>query len=253
MKQLLLGILISSPALAYVHGYTQLYNPTDGTIIDLLHDTHVAQLFATQEQLTTLSLEEVTKRLFPTEQLIITTLKHLDLPYTNCVFICEASTYHSYGNTSFLDNIRRLLTQELIHIPLICADEWRRSPRGLVDFLMHGISPVELINKKAIIKQSGIIAYHQFENFIEEATDTIRAYTASLNLSEAKKADIIEHFSRNPLPANQLEYTKYHITNPTYWKLADIELLSHILSAPQQRIIVYAGGNHCTRIAAFLK
>ena len=252
MKQLLLVISISSPALAYLHGYTRLHNPTTNRTIDLLHDTHVKQLFATQEQMNSLSFEQLSKRLFPTEKLVLSLLTQLDTPTTNCVFIGEASKSHSYGNTSFIDNMRSLLAPQLTHIPLICADEWRRSPRGLIDFLMHGISPRALVNKEAIIKHSGITTWHKFENLIEKTTTNIRTYTNSLNLSEADKARIIEHFLLNPLPANQLQYHKHHVTNPTYWKLADIELLSHILSAPQQRIIVYAGGIHCAALAAFL-
>ncbi len=252
MIRLLLALFLSSPLLAHIHGYTQLYNPTTNKTIDLLHDTHTKEFFLTTEQLQTLSLEEIKQKLYPTEKQLIKILEQINTPKANCIFICEASKTHSYGNNAFLDNIQRLLSTRLCSIPFICADEWRRTPRGMIGFLLNGISPLDLVNKKTIIKESGNTVWLAFNSMIDQATTDICTYTKSLNLTTEGKDLLIEHFSQHPLPGEQCLYQQHYVYNTVYWKLADIELLSYILSAPHKRILVYAGGIHSEAIARFL-
>ncbi len=256
MKKLLLIILFGTTqsTLSLVNGYTRLYRADIDQTIDIVHDNHIVENGLSQEDMSVLPIDKIKPKLFSSEQRFLEVLESLDKSSQTgeIAFIGESRGDHNYGIPLFIDHTERLVAQRLNTIKFIHADNWRRDKRGLIDFLMLGKSPLYLIDNDAIIKHSGLPAWDALANLITQSTEAITNYFTALELSEGRKQEMLFHFKRHPLQVKELIFVEYYLHNPDFWALCDIEIISHILSTPHKRIIVYAGWWHVANITDFL-
>lgn len=231
----LLLLFIVKPCYGYVYGYSRLYCEATKTTIDILYDVHIKEKLSV-EDFQNLPLAEIKSRLYPTEQRVVQALEKLNAS-DHVVVIWESSpSKRNLPNNAFIGYANRLIGQSFQHLNYIAADTWRHDVPGITE-LLYDDSLLNLVDKDTIINHYG-----------SDVLGALEKYS-----SEIFKAHVHDFRHHREL-MKDLTLPQHHPYNfSPFSALADIEMLSHILCSIDNRIILYAGGEHAANVQRFLE
>ena len=257
---------------AYLYAYKRVFRESTNTTVDLLYDIHIPVPDITIEQFSALTREEAKKKLYPTEQKILHLFQEWERNGYTCDLIWESSgsrSSHSYyyyppatpyflGLDTFF-GLMDMRSIRFIHSDLhrifgffslfeVINDKEERcfSYKDMWGNLKYGLNftncsfedpaPLPDSLRRDIYKVSGGKVWHHFQNFRSQVIQALQ-----------------NHFRESYSTTKKLSYTKDFIENWVAWGLCDIEILSHVLASKASRVIVYAGGAHCSKVSHFLE
>ena len=243
---------------AYVYGYKRFYSESTHTTIDLLYDMHAPVPNCTTEEFCALSREEAKKKLYPTEQKILNVLQEWEEKGYSCDLIWESlfsgkENYYLPGAPNLLGLDKFFGLTDLQSISFIPSDLYRYfgffslfvvldeqgNPRSSYNEAQCSFEdPAPLLDscKRGIYKNYGDTVWQNFQNLRSQVIK-----------------DVQEYFRESYSTDKTISYAKDFMQNPVAYLLCDVEILSHLLASKASRVIVYAGGAHCRRIAEFLE
>ncbi len=263
LMPLFLCLCSALPIYSYVYGYTRLYRaPTgtgEGTTVDLLYDCHQPNDLSINE-MESLPIPTIKKELHPSELRVLEALEKINTsPLAKSVaLIWENATEGVPRDSSFIAYSHRLIRRRLRKIAYLYADTsrarvamacmqgksffWGLDP----EYTYRGISfrnPIHLCKGRIrkIIARSGKQAWKQLNSL------RIRAVSSFKNCG-------IEEFEKYlKMQEKGSGFAFFHErVFLAFCKLADVEILSHILATSKKRIIVYCGGLHAENIESQL-
>ena len=240
-------LLSYSPLLkSYAYGYTRLYRPDTQTTVDLVYDEHSAAKKLSHYDMDVLLCDDIKQGLYASERALLESLERLNQAHPHDVTVVwETSPGASYRDVQLLTYPQRLIANRLRNIHFVHSDTWRQDyPRRLLS-LLSGNSLLPLIDRNAIIQESGPHGWDEYHGLLQKTTRKIIAQYGPLKgiLPTSQRGD-----------ATWTDHVYCHNNNNyTYAELADLEMLSHVLASPHHHIVLFAGGFHCENIAHFLQ
>ena len=216
----LLLVVGSGSVQGYAVGYTRLYNATLKKSVDIVFDAHMWEKDLSDYEFRTLPVQEIKKRLYPTERNFLETVERIDSSKnaSSTALVSETRGYDVKTNV-FLAHFIKLFSKRLDAITYVDADKVRHS---------HMNSSFK-VSKKAFPLTSGSI----IQMICNAGQSSWRSY----------------------YDLYQKTFDKGY-SYPDFWdlaKIADVEMLLHVLALPHSHVIVYCGGWHAGNIAQFLK
>jgi hypothetical protein len=198
-----------------------LYNPSLQRTIDIVYDCHRPEKSLSTDDFQQLLVEEIKPQLYKSESFLLGVFEKLNSSNqaSNTAIVAESSGDDVSFRNAFLGFLNRLVSRRMRNITYIDADTVRRL----------------LITKKEMrmpnLPKPSIHAWHDLYN---------RSFGYYKNKGKLTTADIelIEEGS-----------IESHID---FHRLADVEMLWHILNLRHKRIIVYCGAFHGSNIRQFL-
>ena len=235
-------ILCSSPVYPYAYGYTRLYRPDTQAIVDIVYDVHTPTRALSHGDMEVFLCDDIKQGLYPTEKVFVESLEHLNQAHPHDVTVIWEHAPHFYpAEVHLLTYPQRLVINRLRNIKFVSADTWRVDYPGCIASLLGGGSLAHRVNRQAIIENSGNQVWGQYQTLMGATLrDVIATY--------APHKDRVRNSQLN----DQL-YKNLFFAKAPYSKLADLEMLSHILGSPHHHIVLFAGGAHGESIADFLR
>ncbi len=221
-------LLIGMQAKGCVIGYARLYNPETKKSVDILYDKHQPERSLSDYDFQTLPVDEIKQQLYPTERHFLEAVEYIDVSddAEATAIVGESNgSDHAWGG-KFLGYLNSLVADRLQNITYVDADMIRRN--GQIGPL-HTMLPLSSGTAMRMIFNAGESAWR---NYYE--------YYCEMN----KKSEELTWWNY---------CWNYDIYNENWYALADVEMLLHILSLSQSRIIVYCGGWHGAHLTQFLK
>lgn len=223
-------------------GYTRLFKPDTQTTIDILYDLHH---------------DHPKNQLFPSEAKLDQILSTLNECNENVDLVWEYDESISFNLLQrdaipFIGGYPMHIKENLTNLNFIAADRCRRSwYASLFKRSLSGAAcsifkntegstfeepvPFGLERRRRMIKRAGNTVY---ENYVKLYAQTVGELTSYFS-----------DFYRSGAP---LSYDRDFLFNDAYAKIADLEMLYHILVSDKKRVIVYCGAFHARNIAVFL-
>ncbi len=244
----LTGVLLfsvsSSPA--YVNGYIKFYGAATKTIIDVIFDSHEDSPTHTYDEISSLEYADIKNALWATEKTTLEAFEYLNDYSPHPIDLVWESSPTDPSRRPMLISADWIVKNRFSRIHFKHADTWRDDFAHLFlrrRKLRYGVSlenPVPVGSKtyQLIKNQVGPSVTQAFNELRERVKCEARDYYKP-------------HFTRKRRGYN---FWDTHIrNNDIYDAIADIEMLSHILSSNKRRIILYAGNWHCANISDFLE
>ncbi len=233
-------ILLSSISVslnAYIYGYTRLYRQDTHTTLDILYDVHYEERGLSSDDMLHKPLSEIRPQLFCTERYLLDALDVLNDATQPVTVVWECVDLVADCRPVFLEYGIPLVQMRCPNFNFYASDTWRKRNIEISDYILDQNSLLlELIDKDAITRISGMDVWHSFV----ELSVTV----------ENKLLQTFYHF-RDVMRSHTI--VDYHPrAGLEFAELADIEMLSHILSTPDKKIVLYAGGTHAKNIQEFL-
>ena len=226
----------SSCLQAYVFGYTRLYNKTLGRTIDVLFDYHVAEKTLSHDDLRYQPIEYLKLHMYPTDAFVLKMLEDLNGAAEPVTIVWETSPAMNPRYPIFMSYGERLIKDRLTLLSYLHADTWRGEVGSII--------------RRIITIHDPLAGYSDIQKLRESSGESI------INPWSTLFADTLTGIRNyyGPYKANldTLNYETHYRNNEHFSKLADLEMLSHILSSSHRRIILNAGGAHSKRIVEFL-
>ncbi len=221
-------LLIGMQAKGYVVGYVRLYNPEMKKSVDIVYDKHVYEDL-TDHEMYTLSIDEIKQRLFPTERFFLEAVESIEQSdqAKSTALVCESHGKDVPGSHVFLGYLPSLVANRLRTIKYVDADMARTKLLDERTFTKSFL-PLPLTSIIGMILNSGEKAWRRFYD----------SYDRTMKACEGVTLDTV--FDNDKAFLNVC-------------RLADVEMLMHILSLPHSRIIVYCGARHGANIVQYLK
>jgi hypothetical protein len=209
-------LLSGQQAKCYVSGYSRLYNPSLQKTIDILYDIHAPKALNSYD-FQQLLVDEIKPQLYETESFLLEVFEKLNCSNqaSNTAIVAESSGDDVYSNDVFLGYINRLVSRRMKNITFIDADTFRAALRVNKEMPMLNLP------------RPSIQAWHDLYG------RSFEHYKNKVNIFEGWNLGVTD------------EETRYH-------RLADVEMLWHILSLRHKRIIVYCGAWHASNVRQFL-
>lgn len=249
-----LGISIPCSVKAYVYGYKKLYKKHTRTTIDLIYDTHVPIPQIGVEQFLKLDSQTALATLYPTEQKILRTIRRWEANRCGYDLIWETpsvSNYHWTPDTPcFIALPLFFHLLDMKYVRFISADRYRNCGFNTLFSLNNGAYQATNLTGCSFDNPAPLSARSSFMIERISGTHVLRAYNA---LHARVVSNLRNYFGKFYYQKMPVDFLKDFHQNDVFHELCDIEMLAHILSSTAERIVVYAGGWHCTNIAAFLE
>jgi len=220
-----------------------MYRPDTQTTLDIVYDVHIPTNLSHNDLELSLC-DDIKQGLYSTERVLVDSLERLNQTHqgeTSVVWEHTRKPNLIPVHVHLLSSPQRLIWNRLKNLHLIASDGWRNDYPHCIHALLNGGSLHKRVDRQAIIRQSGIGAWEKYQRFMYDTTSRlISSYgryknrIATSRLGDTTYEDI---FIKQLVP---------------YSELADLEMLSHILASPHERIVLFAGGAHCERIVEFL-
>jgi hypothetical protein len=241
IKWILVLMLSFSPLKAKMYAYTRLFHPENRTTIDILFDRHTAhpkkQLFISEAKLDG----------------VLTTLnecgEEVDIVWEYDEG--QALEYMTKVDVPFILKYPFHIKENLTRLHFIAADRSRYSGyAGLFNWeLPASIKPY--VNTQGSTFEEPFPFGIERQRLVEE-----RAGALVLKNYRALYAQIVAELTEKFYPAymtrSTLKNGRENATDSPFHKIADLEMLYHILVSSKKRIVVFCGGRHAARMVSFL-
>ncbi len=216
----LLFLVGSGSVQGYAVGYTRLYNATLKKSVDIVFDCHMWEKDLSPYEFRTLPVQEIKKRLYPTERHFLESVERIDSSKnaSSTALVCETRGYDVRANV-FLAHFIKLLAQRLSVITYVDADKVRNSYKCSNFKACEKAFPLSSGRIIQMICNAGKSSWRSYYDLYQKTFDKTYSY-------------------------------------PGFWdqcRIADSEMLLHVLALPHSHVIVYCGAWHAGNIAQFLK
>lgn len=240
INKFLLGIiLLICPQLkSEMCGYTRVFEPDTQTTIDILYDLHHSH---------------PKKQLFSSEAKLDQILSTLNECNENVDLVWEYNESTNFqllqqGAMAFISAYPMHIAENFTNLNLIAADRCRRS--GYAGLFKWDSPFLRYTNTEGSTFEEPVpFGLERRSQMIERTRKTV--YDNYVKLYAQTVAELTSHFSdayRNSLPIGERDIK----STEAFDKIADLEMLYHILVSDKKRIIVYCGAWHADNIAVFL-
>lgn len=246
-KLLILFVLcgLSRPLDSYVYGYTRLYRPDINMTVDVVYDIHISTRNLSTNDMQFGLCDEIKGGLYPSEAALVGVLESLNRTHAHDVTL----VWESWGDKAdqrpayihLLTYPERLVEHRLRNLRFIHADTWRSEYPGTISALLSGSSLGARLNRQAIIARSGYAVWEAFNRFADETNRAV--------VNHYRPFKEVIRGSR----VGDWTWEVMFFAKKPYCDIADVEMLSHILSSQHSRVVLFAGGAHGARIVEFLR
>ncbi len=253
LASMALIISFSPSAQGYVIAYTKLYRKNTDTIVDLIYDCHMPSKEVKAAELHLLGPKLASHKLFPTEQKVLNLIRAWEKKGSECDLIWETAICDYWPPSIWclltMASFFKLHKMKSVHF--IPADyhrecgfnslfalyerDTRLCPQNLTGCSFDNPAPLSAKLAEEIEQVSGTATWQDYKSMRKRVVKTVKDYFEPWSREQSK------------LMCQEL------YGNFFFYTLCDIEILSHLLASKARRIVVYAGGWHCSNIALFLE
>lgn len=235
---------------SYPYGYTKLYNDSTDTVVDLIYDTHVPRTRHWGSTIHGLTYAQIKNELWPIEVAVLDAFESLNARSSHSIDLLWESSPARPIDSAMLIACESFVNGRFFRLPFKHSDTWRPDFSNL--FFRHGVLkygvsmnkplPVYESMRSHIARNAGSSLLNAYESFSQGVEKEVKNYFKP-------------HYDRGVKVGGEHDdfwLENFH-RNDTYHAIADAEMISNILSSDKKRVILYAGGWHCTNISRFLK
>lgn len=253
---------IKTSSEAYVSGHSKFFRDSTQTTIDLLYDVHVRNdsIPRTKTGEVDIADKNLLNYVRPTERRVMSILDRFSSAISESFDVIWEKGAQQMPSSSQFIAFAPLILEKKAGLNVVRGDHWRDSfeslfpssyvPSSFVVYqqyyyvsLKNSVgstfeNPFPLPQNRitSIRLNSGSQAGTNFLNQHAQLTQDIKNY---YKLWGEKKMSWIDHES-------------HFRSNDLFHRIADVELLSHVLASGKKRIVVYAGGWHCENLKGLL-
>lgn len=207
-------------------------------LVDVVYDAHLPILSVSVDELECLPYKEAKKKLYPLEQRILTAFERLNAKRSSVDIIWEFRRNGRIGESCFIGLAPRWIETQFKNLSFTYADNQRVSFKSTFISNLPNITGSTFTNPMPLLSK--------LESKIKAVSGN-KVWQSLKKLHDKTKKDLYNTYVQDYHSGNQ-----DFIPNDAYDAIADVEILSYVLSSNKKQRIVYTGGEHADRIVDFL-